>query len=94
MSDALIAALTGGTGGTGGSDFGAAPQPARVVEASPYFDISKPLDIGFFDRPSESKKDTQDQPGVVKIAQGGYMNVLFPQEEVSMDEILRILEGK
>jgi hypothetical protein len=80
--------------GGSGSGAASAPQEARVVEASPYFDIGKPLDIGFFDQPSESKKDTKDQPGVVKIAQGGYMNVLFPQKEVSMDEILRILEGK
>jgi uncharacterized protein YozE (UPF0346 family) len=36
----------------------------------------------------------QDQSRVVKIAQGGYMDVLFPKEEVSMDEILRILEGR
>lgn len=74
-----------------------AVQPTKVVKASPYFDIGKPLDIGFFDQyaqQAEAKKDTQTQPGVVKIAQGGYMNALFPQEEVSMDEILRILEGR
>jgi hypothetical protein len=69
-------------------------EPTRVVKAAPYFDIGKPLDIGFFDQQAEAKKDTQIQPGVVKIAQGGYMNALFPQEEVSMDEILRILEGR
>jgi len=74
-----------------------AVQPTQVVEEAPYFDIGKPLDIGFFDqyaRQAEAKKDTQTQPRVVKIAQGGYMDVLFPQEEVSMDEILRILEGR
>jgi hypothetical protein len=69
-------------------------QPTQVVGASPYFDIGKSLDIGFFDRPSEATKDTQTQPGVVKIAQGGYMNMLFPKEEVSVNEILRILEGR
>jgi len=50
--------------------------------------------VGFFSFPTPEKKDTQDQPRVVKIAQGGYMNALFPQEEVTMDEILRILEGR
>ena len=90
LSDALIAALMGGSSGSTGE----APLPTRVVEASPYFDIGKPLDIGFFDQQAKDKKDTQTQPGVVKIAQGGYMNALFPQEEVSMDEILRILEGR
>jgi len=50
--------------------------------------------VGFFSQPTPEKKDTQDQPRVVKIAQGGYMNALFPQEEVTMDEILRILEGR
>ena len=65
-------------------------QPPSVVEASPVFDIGAPLDIGFFNQP---QNPTQDQPGVVKIAEGGYMNYLFPPEEVSMDEILKILEG-
>jgi len=69
-------------------------QPTKVVKAAPYFDIGKPLDIDFFDQQAEAKKDTQTQPGVVKIAQGGYMNALFPQEEASIDEILRILEGR
>jgi hypothetical protein len=85
-----MAALTGASSATAPV---ATPQ-TKVVEASPYFDISKAFDVGFFDRPAEAKKDTQDQPGVVKIAQGGYMNALFPQEEVSMDEILKILEGR
>jgi hypothetical protein len=80
--------------GGSGSGAASAPQETKVVESSPYFDMRKTFDVGFFDRPAEAAKDTQNQPGVVKIAQGGYMNVLFPQEEVSMDEILRILEGK
>ena len=71
----------------------AAPTPT-VVQASEVIDFRDPLDVGFFGRQAAEKKDTQDQPGVVKIAQGGYMNALFPQEEVTMDEILRILEGR
>ena len=71
-----------------------APTTPPVVEASNVLDFRDPLNVGFFSFPTPEKKDTQDQPGVVKIAQGGYMNALFPQEEVTMDEILRILEGR
>lgn len=58
----------------------------KLVKASPYFDINKPLDIGFFDQPVNQ--------GVAKMAEGGYMDILFPKKQLSMDEILEILEGK
>ena len=69
-------------------------QPPSVVEAAPIFSFENPLDIGFFNQQTGTQKDTQDQPGVVKIAQGGYMDTLYPQDNGGMDEILRILEGK
>jgi len=58
----------------------------KLVKASPYFNISNPLDIGFFDVP------TNQDP--VKMAEGGYMDILFPKTQLTMDEILQILEGK
>lgn len=69
-------------------------QPPSVVEAAPIFSFENPLDIGFFNQQTGTQKDTQDQPGVVKIAQGGYMDTFYPQDNGGMDEILRILEGK
>jgi hypothetical protein len=69
-------------------------EPTNVVQKSPVLDLRSPLDIGFFDQIAEAQKNTQDQPGVVKIASGGYMDILFPKQGMSMDEILRILEGK
>ena len=58
----------------------------KLVKASPYFNIRSPLDIGFFDAP------TNQDP--VKMAEGGYMDILFPKTQLTMDEILQILEGK
>ena len=58
----------------------------KLVKASPYFDIRNPLDIGFFDQP------TNQDP--VKMAEGGYMDIFFPKTQLTMDEILQILEGK
>jgi hypothetical protein len=58
----------------------------KLVKASPYFNISNPLDIGFFDMP------TNQDP--VKMAEGGYMDIFFPKTQLTMDEILQILEGK
>ena len=69
-------------------------EPTNVVQKSPVLDLRSPLDIGFFDQIAEAQKNTQDQPGVVKIASGGYMDILFPKQGMSMDEILRMLEGK
>ena len=63
-----------------------------VVKQSRIFDMRQPLDIGFFNQPTGTT--TQEDPGVVKIASGGYMDILFPKQSMSMDEILRILEGK
>jgi len=64
-----------------------------VVKQSRFFDMRQPLDIAFFNQPTGTTT-TQEQPGVVKIASGGYMDILFPKQGMSMDEILRILEGK
>lgn len=66
----------------------------KLVKASPYFDIRSPLNIGFFDQPNSLENKNQDQPGVVKMAEGGYMDILFPKTQLTMDEILQILEGK
>jgi hypothetical protein len=66
----------------------------KRVKASPYFDIRSPLNIGFFDQPNSLENKNQDQPGVVKMAEGGYMDILFPKTQLTMDEILQILEGK
>lgn len=63
-----------------------------VVKQSRFFDMRQPLDIGFFNQPTGTT--TQEEQGVVKIASGGYMDILFPKQSMSMDEILRILEGK
>lgn len=88
-SDALISALMGGTTATTQQ----AAQPTPVVEQSRVLDIGAPLDIGFFDQPTGLQNTNQEDPGVVKIASGGYMDILFPKQGMSMDEILRILEG-
>ena len=69
-------------------------EPPNVVEASPIFSFKNPLDIGFFDQPNSLENNNQDQPGVVKMAEGGYMDTLFPKTQLTMDEILQILEGK
>ena len=63
-----------------------------VVKQSRFFDMRQPLDIGFFNQPTGTT--AQEEQGVVKIASGGYMDILFPKQSMSMDEILRILEGK
>jgi hypothetical protein len=89
-SDALIAAMMGSP--TVSTSEQTKPE-VPVVEQSRIFDMSQPLDIGFFDQPTGATKTTQEEPGVVKIASGGYMDILFPKQGMSMDEILRILEG-
>jgi hypothetical protein len=89
-SDALISAMMGETSApTTQQEAPAIP----VVEQSRIFDMSQPLDIGFFSQPTGLQNTTQEEPGVVKIASGGYMDILFPKQGMSMDEILRILEG-
>lgn len=80
--DDLMSMLTGGSPTTQISQ----EELLKLVKASPYFDINKPLDIGFFDQPTNQ--------GVAKMAEGGYMDILFPKKQLSMDEILEILEGK
>jgi hypothetical protein len=88
--DALIAAMMGSpTVSTADQTTPEVP----VVQQSRMFDMSQPLDIGFFDQPIGSQNTNKEEPGVVKIASGGYMDILFPKQGMSMDEILRILEG-
>jgi hypothetical protein len=66
-----------------------------VVKSTPELDLGQPLDISFFDQLLEQQKEAaKNKSGVVKIASGGYMDTFFPQQPVSIDEILRILEGK
>lgn len=80
--DDLMSVLSGGSPSTQISQ----EELLKLVKASPYFNIGNPLDIGFFDQPINQ--------GVAKIASGGYMGDFFPQQQMSIDEILRILEGR
>jgi hypothetical protein len=89
ISDMLIAALMGG----GTNTVQAAQPQTNVVQAAPVFDFRNPFNVGFFDQ-QQDQKNNQNQRGVARIATGGYTDDLLPKEEVSVDEILRILEGR
>lgn len=54
-------------------------QPVEVVQAGPQFDISQPLDVGFFGGYAQRKatNTTQAPQGAVKIASGGYLDDLL-----------------
>jgi hypothetical protein len=54
-------------------------QPVEVVQAGPQFDISQPLDVGFFGGYAQRKatNTTQAPQGTVKIASGGYLDDLL-----------------
>ena len=56
-----------------------ASQPVEVVQAGPQFDISQPLDVGFFgDYARRKATNTAQAPqGTVKIASGGYLDDLL-----------------
>ena len=54
-------------------------QPVEVVQAGPQFDISQPLDVGFFGNYARRKatNTAQAPQGTVKIASGGYLDDLL-----------------
>ena len=56
----------------------AAPTVApEVVQASPGFDFSQPLNVGLFGGYAQQQKTNQLQPGTAKIASGGYLDDLL-----------------
>ena len=68
---------------------GAAPAAVPVVEAGPGFDLSNPLNTGFFSG-FQSKKEQQNQPQTTKIATGGYLDDLLA-ENMTADDLLNLL---
>jgi hypothetical protein len=69
---------------------GMAPQqPAQLVEAGPGFDLSNPLDTGFFSG-FQAKKAQQNQQPTTKIAAGGYIDDLLA-ENMTADDLLNLL---
>ena len=49
----------------------------EVVQASPGFDFSQPLNVGLFGGYAQQQKTNQTQPGTVKINAGGYLDDLL-----------------
>jgi hypothetical protein len=69
---------------------GMAPQqPAQLVEAGPGFDLSDPLNTGFFSG-FQAKKEQQNQQPTTKIAAGGYIDDLLA-EDLSVDDLMNLL---
>lgn len=68
---------------------GMAPQPAQVVESSAGFDLSNPLNTGFFSG-FQSKKGQQNQQPTTKIAAGGYIDDLLAGD-MTADDLLNLL---
>jgi murein L,D-transpeptidase YcbB/YkuD len=68
---------------------GMVPQQAQVVEAGPGFDLSDPLNTGFFSG-FQAKKEQQTQPQPTKIATGGYIDDLLA-EGMSVDDLMNLL---
>jgi sRNA-binding protein len=68
---------------------GMAPQPVQLVESSAGFDLSSPLNTGFFSG-FQSKKPQQNQQPTTKIASGGYIDDLLAGD-LSVDELLDLL---
>jgi hypothetical protein len=69
---------------------GMAPQqPAQLVESSAGFDLSNPLDTGFFSG-FQTKKAQQNQQPTTKIAAGGYIDDLLA-ENMTADDLLNLL---
>jgi hypothetical protein len=66
-----------------------APQQPKVVEAGPGFDLSDPLNTGFFSG-FQAKKEQQNQPQTTKIATGGYIDDLLA-EGMSVDDLMNLL---
>jgi len=65
------------------------PQPVQVVESSAGFDLSNPLNTGFFSG-FQSKKTQQNQQPTTKIATGGYIDDLLA-ENMTVDDLLNLL---
>jgi hypothetical protein len=69
---------------------GMAPQqPAQLVEAGPGFDLSDPLNTGFFSG-FQAKKAQQNQQPTTKIAAGGYIDDLLAGD-MTADDLLNLL---
>ena len=69
---------------------GMAPQqPAQLVESSAGFDLSNPLNTGFFSG-FQNKKAQQNQQPTTKIAAGGYIDDLLA-ENMTADDLLNLL---
>jgi hypothetical protein len=68
---------------------GLTPQPVQLVESSAGFDLSDPLNTGFFSG-FQSKKPQQNQQPTTKIATGGYIDDLLA-EGLSVDDLMNLL---
>ena len=68
---------------------GLAPQPTPLVESSAGFDLSDPLNTGFFSG-FQNKKAQQNQQPTTKIAAGGYIDDLLA-ENMTADDLLNLL---
>lgn len=68
---------------------GMTPQPTPLVESSAGFDLSNPLNTGFFSG-FQSKKPQQNQQPTTKIAAGGYIDDLLA-EGMSVDDLMNLL---
>jgi hypothetical protein len=68
---------------------GMAPQPVQLVESSAGFDLSSPLNTGFFSG-FQSKKPQQNQQPTTKIAAGGYIDDLLAGD-MTADDLLNLL---
>ncbi len=64
-------------------------QPAQLVESSAGFDLSNPLNTGFFSG-FQSKKPQQNQQPTTKIAAGGYIDDSLA-EGMTVDDLLNLL---
>jgi hypothetical protein len=68
---------------------GLAPQPVPLVESSAGFDLSDPLNTGFFSG-FQNKKAQQNQQPTTKIAAGGYIDDLLAGD-MTADDLLNLL---
>jgi hypothetical protein len=68
---------------------GMAPQPTPLVESSAGFDLSDPLNTGFFSG-FQAKKAQQNQQPTTKIAAGGYIDDLLAGD-MTADDLLNLL---
>jgi hypothetical protein len=68
---------------------GLTPQPVPLVESSAGFDMSDPLNTGFFSE-FQNKKAQQNQQPTTKIAAGGYIDDLLAGD-MTADDLLNLL---